>query len=55
MEQEKRGLCPYDEKRYLLADLPDGRPNPNTFAYGHRDLAAEEHLVADQLEPGAEL
>ena len=23
--------------------------------YGHRDLAAEEHLVADQLEPGAEI
>ena len=51
MKQEKRGLCPYDEKRYLLADLPDGRPNPNTHAYGHRDLAAEEHLVADQPEP----
>ena len=55
MEQEKRGLCPYDDKRYLLADLPDGRPNPNTHAYGHHDLAAEEHLVADQPEPGAEL
>ena len=55
MEQEKRGLCPYDDKRYLLADLPDGRPNPNTHAYGHRDLAAEENLVADQPEPGAEL
>ena len=55
MEQEKRGLCPYDDKRYLLADLPDGRLNPNTHAYGHRDLAAEEHLVADQPEPVAEL
>ena len=55
MEQEKRGLCPYDDKRYLLADLPDGSPNPNTNAYGHRDLAAEKHLVADQPEPGAEL
>ena len=22
MEQDKRGLCPYDDKRYLLADLP---------------------------------
>ena len=53
--EEKRKLCPYDDKRYLLADLPDGRPNPNTHAYGHRDLAAEEHLVADQPEPGAEL
>ena len=55
MEQEKRGLCVYDDKRYLLADLPDGRPNPNTHAYGNRDLAAEENLVADQPEPGAEL
>ena len=55
MEQEKRGLCPYDDKRYLLADLPDGRPNPNTHAYGHCNLAAEEHLLADQPEPGAEL
>ena len=55
MKQEKRGLSPYDDKRYLLADMPDNRPNPNTHAYGHRDLAAEEHLVADLPEPGAEL
>ena len=55
MEQEKRGLCPYDDKRYLLADLPDGRPNPNTHGYGYHDLAAEEYLIADQPEPGAEL
>ena len=39
----------------MLADLPNGPPNPNTHAYGHRDLATEEHLVADQPEPGAEL
>ena len=55
MKQEKRVLCLYDDKRYLLADLPDGRPNQNPHAYGHRDLAAEEHLVADQPKPGAEL
>ena len=55
MEQEKRGLSPYDDKRYLLADLPDGPPNPNTHVYGHRDLAPVEQLVADQPEPGAEL
>ena len=55
MEQKKRGLCPYDDKRYLLADLPDGRPNPNIHAYGHSDLAVEEQLVADQPELGAEL
>ena len=55
MEQEKRGLCPYDDKRYLLADLPDGRANPNTHTYGHCDLEAEEHLMAGHPEPGAEL
>ena len=55
MEQAKRELCPYDDKRYRLADLPGGRPNPNTHAYGYCDLAAEEHLIADQPEPGAEL
>ena len=55
MEHNKRRLCLYDDKRYLLADLPDGRPNPNTTAYGHRYLATEEHLVSDQPEPGAQL
>ena len=55
MEQEKRRLCPYDDKRYLLTDLPDGRPNLNTHDHGHCDLAAEEHLIADQPEPGAEI
>ena len=55
MEQEKHGLCPYNNKRYLLADLPDIRPNPNTHAYGHCDLAAKKHLVADHPELGAEL
>ena len=47
MEQEKRGLCPYDDKRYLLADLPDGTPNPNTHAYGHHELATEAHVEMD--------
>ena len=56
LEQEKRGLCPYDDKRYLLADLPDGSPNPNTHAYGHRDLLGEERLEVDMPErSGAEL
>ena len=55
MEQEKCKLCQYDDKRYLLADLPDGRPNSHTHLYGHRYLAADEHLIADQIEPGAEL
>ena len=51
----KREICPYDDKLYLFADLPDCRPNPNNHAYGNRDLAAEEHLEVDQPEPGAEL
>ena len=55
MDQEKRGLRPYDDKRYMLVDLPDNRLNPNIHIYGHRDLAAEKHLVADQPEPGAKL
>ena len=56
LEQSKRGLCPYDDKRYLLADLPDGSPNPNTHAYGHKDLAAEEELVPEMPDgPGTEL
>ena len=55
MEQEKCGLCPYDDKRYLLADISDEHPNPNTHAYGHCDLKAEEILVADHPELGAEL
>ena len=56
MEQDKRALCPYDDKRYLLADLPDGTPNPNTHAYGHRDIATEAHLEMDMPErSGTEL
>ena len=52
---KKRGLCFYNDKRYLLADLPDSRLNPNTHAYGYRNLSAEEHLVAYLPEPNAEL
>jgi hypothetical protein len=56
LEQSKRGLCPYDDKRYLLADLADGVPNPNTHAYGHKDLAGEEQVVAEIPDsPGTEL
>ena len=55
MKQENHGLCPFDDKRYLLADLTDRRPNPNTHAYGQSNLAAKENLVADQPEHGAEL
>ena len=56
LEQEKRGLCPYDDKRYLLANQPDGSPNPNTHAYGHKDLATEEQFVTDMpATPGTDL
>ena len=56
LEQEKRWLCPYDDKRYLLADLPDGSTNPNTHAYGHYSLAAEEQLVVEMpAQAGAEM
>ena len=56
MEQDKRGLCPYDDKRYLLADLPNGTPNPNTHAYGHHELATEAHVEMDMPErSGTEL
>ena len=55
MEQDKRGHCSYEDKRYLLAELPNKRSNSHKNAYGHRELATEEHLVADLPEPGGEL
>ena len=45
----KAWTLPYDEIRYLLADLPNGLPNPNIHAYGHRDLATEEALWPTSL------
>ena len=56
LEQEKRDLCPYDDKCYLLANLTNGSQNPNTHAYGHKDLAMEEQFVADMpAVPGTDL
>ena len=55
MKQKKLWLCPYDDKQYLYADLPNNRRNQHTHVYGQCYLAAEKHLVADQPEPGAEL
>ena len=46
-EQEKRGLVPFDDKRYLLANLPDGSPNPNTHAYGHYSIYIQQHQILD--------
>ena len=53
VQQKKCRLCPFDDKQYLFPDMPDGRPNFNTHAYGNCDLAAEENLVVDEPEPGA--
>ena len=40
----------------MLANLPDTSPNPNTHAYGHKDLAREERFVADMpAAPGTDL
>ena len=50
LEQEKSGLCPYYDKRYILADLPDGTPNPNSHAYGHHELATEVRVQMDMPE-----
>ena len=56
LEQEKRGFCPYDDKLYLLANLLDGSPSPHMHAYGHKDLAWEERLVAEMpAAPGTDL
>ena len=56
MEQMKRGLCPYDDKRYLLSHLADGSPNPITHAYGHTDLEEKEQFEADMPDsPGSDL
>jgi hypothetical protein len=56
LEVNKSGLRPYDDKRYLLADLADGRPNPNTHAYGHWEVASDELLEQDiPEEPGSEI
>ena len=56
LEQEKRGLCPYNDKRYLLADLPDAAPNLNTHVYGHHELSTEVRVLIDMLEQsGTEL
>ena len=35
MNVQKRGLVPYDDKRILLADLPDDQTNQDTHAFGH--------------------
>ena len=49
---EKSGLIAYDDKRVLLGDLANGKPNPNTHAYGHYSLI-NEIQVEEAAEPAA--
>ena len=56
VSQKKRGLCPYDDKRYLLANLANDKPNPNTHAFGHYELMHETaQLDIDQPASGENL
>jgi len=34
--------------RYLLGYVPDGSPNPNTHAYGHKSLVEEVEVIEDR-------
>ena len=54
---EKRGLIAYDDKRVLLSNLENGKPNPYTHAYGHYSLAnkIQVHEPEDPPEPGNDL
>ena len=54
LEVQKRGLHPYDDKRYLLANLADGSPNPYTHAYGHYAIPVAA-TVLEEREAGAGL
>ena len=44
VSQIQRGLCLYDDKLYLLANLINGKPNPNTHAFGHYELSHKAAL-----------
>ena len=53
MSVEKRALMAFDDKRVLLANLPNGQPNPYTHAYGHYSLHQEVHVDEDNQHPDA--
>ena len=55
MDVQKRGLVPYDDKCILLADLPDGLPNPATHAFGHYSLEAVRMPEHEQPPAGGEM
>ena len=39
---EKEQVLPVWRHAYLVADLPKVRLNPDTYFYGHRDLASKK-------------
>lgn len=55
LEFRKRGIVPYDDKRFLLADLADGQPNPNTHAFGHYSIETAEFPEPEQPPAGADM
>ena len=55
MHVQNRGLVPYDDKRILLVDLPDGQPNPDTHAFGHYSLDAVRMPEPEQPFAGEEM
>ena len=55
MDMQKRGLIPYDDKRILLADLPNGLPNPVTNAFEHYSLDPVRLPETEQPPAGEEI
>ena len=55
MDVQKRGLVPYNDRRILLADLPDGLPNPDTHAYGYYSLEPVRLPEPEQPNAGEEI
>ena len=49
IEVQKRGLHPFDDKRYLLANFENGSPNPFTHAHGHYSIPTEEPIIDETL------
>ena len=47
LEQRKRGLVPFDDKRLLLDNIADGVANPNTHAYGHYSVEIQAEQILD--------
>jgi hypothetical protein len=48
LKVQKRVLHPYDDKRYLIANLADGSPNLHTHAYGHYSIPVAATLLKER-------